>query len=329
MKKPSIKDVATEAGVSVTTVSRCLNNRGYISEQTREKILQAMKKLRYYPNEVARSLFTNERNLIGVIFPTTNNPFFGELIFHIENELYKKGKKVLLCTSINEVELERDFLNMLRSKIVDGIIVGSHNELIADYQIPDLPIVAVDKEAGHDIPNVSCDNYAGGILAVEELIDAKCEFIIYISGAEEHAEVPNLREVAYSEKMESLGMEFILEKVPFSSSIEDKREKLHAIFEKYTEVDGVVAGDDMLAAAILNVVKARGKRVPEDIKLIGFDGAKTTLSMLPELSTIQQPISEIAKQSVTILMNEIESGKRIAQEVKLPVKLIRRETTRK
>lgn len=327
MKKPSIKDVANEAGVSATTVSRYLNNRGYISEYTKEKIVQAMEKLRYYPNEVARSLFTNQSNLIGVIFPTTNNPFFGELIFHIEDELYKKGKRVLLCNSINEIEVEKDFLDMLRSKIVDGIIVGSHNEVIADYQIPDLPIVAVDKQAGHDIPNISCDNYAGGMLAVEELVNKKCEHIIYLSGAEEHSKEMNPREIAYKEKMKSLNREVMIEIIPFSNSIDEKREKLHAIFEKYSKIDGIIAGDDMMAAVVLNVVKAKGMRIPEEVKLVGFDGAKTTLSLLPELTTIQQPIAEIAKQAVELLMLEIESGKRIPQEVRLPVKLIQGKTT--
>ena len=327
MKKPSIKDVANKAGVSATTVSRYLNNRGYISEYTKEKIVQAMEKLRYYPNEVARSLFTNQSNLIGVIFPTTNNPFFGELIFHIEDELYKKGKRVLLCNSINEIEVEKDFLDMLRSKIVDGIIVGSHNEVIADYQIPDLPIVAVDKQAGHDIPNISCDNYAGGMLAVEELVNKKCEHIIYLSGAEEHSKEMNPRETAYIEKMKSLNREVMIEIIPFSNSIDEKREKSHAIFEKYSKIDGIIAGDDMMAAVVLNVVKAKGMRIPEEVKLVGFDGAKTTLSLLPELTTIQQPIAEIAKQAVELLMLEIESGKRIPQEVRLPVKLIQGKTT--
>lgn len=327
MKKPSIKDVANEAGVSATTVSRYLNNRGYISEYTKERIVKAMKVLRYYPNEVARSLFTNQSNFIGIIFPTTNNPFFGELIFHIEDELYKRGKRVLLCNSINEIEVEKDFLNMLRSKIVDGIIVGSHNEVIADYQIPDLPIVAVDKQAGHDIPNISCDNYAGGMLAVEELVNKKCEHIIFLSGAEEHSKDMNLRECAYIEKMKSLGKEVLIEQIPFSNSLDEKREKLHAIFEKHSKIDGVIAGDDMMAAVVLTVVKAKGMRIPEDVKLVGFDGAKTTLSLLPELTTIQQPIAEIAKQAVELLMLEIESGKRIPKEVRLPVKLIKGITT--
>lgn len=327
MKKPSIKDVASEASVSVTTVSRYLNNRGYISEHTKEKILKAMEKLRYYPNEIARSLYTNQSNLIGVIFPTTNNPFFGELIFHIEDELYKKGKRVLLCNSINEIAVEKDFLNMLRSKIVDGIIVGSHNEVIAEYQIPDLPIVAVDKQAGHDIPNISCDNYAGGMLAVEELVNKQCEHIIYLSGAEEHSKEMNPRVYAYIEKMKSLDRKVIIETIPFSISVDEKRDKLHAVFDKYSTIDGVIAGDDMLAAIILNIVKAKGIRIPEDVKLVGFDGAKTTLSLLPELTTIQQPIAEIAKQAVEILMLEIESGKRIPQEVRLPVKLIQGATT--
>ncbi len=125
--KPKIEDVAKLAGVSPTTVSRVLNNRGYISEKTKTKVEAAMQELNYFPNDVARSLFNKRSHLIGLILPTTANPFFGELTFHIENYCAANGYKVLLCNSLNQVDKEERYLEMLLRNQVDGIIVGTHN----------------------------------------------------------------------------------------------------------------------------------------------------------------------------------------------------------
>jgi LacI family sucrose operon transcriptional repressor len=118
--KPKIQDVARLAGVSTTTVSRVLNNRGYISEETREKVNKAMKELNYFPNDVARSLFNKRTNLIGVILPTVSNPFFGELTFYIENICNSLGYKILLCNSLDNIDNEEKYLEMLMRNQVDG-----------------------------------------------------------------------------------------------------------------------------------------------------------------------------------------------------------------
>ena len=109
--KVKIQDVAKKAGVSPTTVSRVLNNRGYISEETREKVNRAMKELNYVPNDVARSLFNKRTNLIGLIIPTVSNPFFGELTFYIETICNSIGYKVLICNSLNNIENEKKYLD--------------------------------------------------------------------------------------------------------------------------------------------------------------------------------------------------------------------------
>lgn len=327
MKKKSIKDVAEKAGVSPTTVSRYINNRGYISEQTKSNILKAMKALRYYPNELARSLYTSQTNLIGLIFPTTNNPFFGELIFYIEEALYKRGKKALLCNSMNELDVEKDYLNMLRSNQVDGIIVGSHNQLIADYQFPNLPIVAVDKEAGQDIPNISCENYSGGKIAVQELLRKGCKNILYLSGADKKKPDLNYREQAYIDEMKKFKKSPLIVEAPFSDSVNEKVKKIESLFYTNKNIDGIIAGDDILASMVINAANKCNIKIPEELKVIGFDGGATTLSFLPNLTTIQQPIKDIAYKAVELLIEEIESGKRIPEKVMLPVKLVQGETT--
>ena len=144
MAKITINDVAKHAGVSITTVSRVLNNRGYISDATREKVQSSINELGFIPNELARSFFTCSSNLIGLIIPTTANPFFGELTFYIEKQLSKEGYKLFICNSINENENEKEYLRMLQENRVDGIIVGSHNLNIEEYD--KLPLKAVSVE---------------------------------------------------------------------------------------------------------------------------------------------------------------------------------------
>lgn len=125
--KPNIHDVAKIAGVSSTTVSRVLNNRGYISEKTKEKVYKAMEEINYFPNDLARSLFRKRTNLIGLIIPNSSNPFFGELAFHIESICTSMGYKLLLCNSLHRKDKEEKYLEMLIRNQVDGVIAVTYN----------------------------------------------------------------------------------------------------------------------------------------------------------------------------------------------------------
>ena len=131
--RPKLEDVAKRANVSKTTVSRVLNNRGYLSQETITRVYQAMKELNYQPNVVARQLYQKKTQLIGLLFPTIANPFFGELSAELEKRLYNEGFKVLIGNSMNDPKKEADYLNQLLSKQVDGLIVGTHNQGIKEY----------------------------------------------------------------------------------------------------------------------------------------------------------------------------------------------------
>ena len=126
-KRTKLEDVAKLAGVSKTTVSRVLNKRGYLSEATIAKVYAAMKELNYQPNTIARQLFKQKTNMVGLIFPTVNNPFFGQLVARLEQILYEHGYKVLIGNSQNNPQKEEDYLNQLLNHQVDGLIVGAHN----------------------------------------------------------------------------------------------------------------------------------------------------------------------------------------------------------
>lgn len=320
--KPGIKDVATLAGVSPTTVSRVLNERGYISEQTKSKVFQAMEELHYYPNDVARSLFRKSTQLIGLIFPTTSHPFFGELILHIESICATFGYKVLLCNSLNDNEKERNYLEMLQRNQVDGIIVGTHNQGELDYDKVRFPVVAIDRFLSDRIPVVSSDNYQGGKVATEQLIEQHCRKIIHICGPQNLKTPANQRTNAYFDTMKKHGREPIIYELPVNFNTQHATERIQKIFNEHQDVDGVFASDDLIAALVLSEAANSGRSIPEQLKVVGFDGTETVQICLPHLTTVQQPIQQIADTSVSMLLQQID-GKQFEpnHEVRLPIVL--------
>lgn len=321
--KPKISDVARVAGVSPTTVSRVLNNRGYIGEETRKKVQEAMEELNYFPNDIARSLFIKKTYLIGVIFPTTSNPFYGQLIFHLENYANSLGYKILLCNSQGREDKEKSYLHMLQRNQVDGIIAGAHNRGIEEYDIPNLPVVGFDRYLSKNTPVVSSDNYDGGRKATQLLINKECNHIIHINGPSDLETPANLRRKAYEEVMKEHGRNPIT-----YETLGDNEATINKLFEEHPEVDGIFASDDLIAATVLRVAKKRNRKIPYDLKVIGYDGTDTTKVLLPELSTIAQPIKDIAETCVDLLIKQID-GKwdEKEQQTILPVKLIESETT--
>lgn len=326
--KPKIQDVARLAGVSPTTVSRVLNNRGYISDKTREKVNKAMKELNYFPNDVARSLFNKRTNLIGVILPTVSNPFFGELTFFIETICNSIGYKILLCNSLNNIDNEERYLEMLMRNQVDGIIVGTHNHGILDYKNDNMAVVSIDTDLSDNIPIVGSDNYNGGKIATELLLSKGCNNIINIDGDFSLRTQARLRKNAYEDVMKANN------KTPITYEIAntfDGGNQIHIankILDEHPEVDGVFATNDLFAAAFINEARKRGRKIPEDLKVVGYDGTEATRSLLPDLTTIKQPIELIAKTSIDILIKEIEGNfSNRESKIALPVSLLEGKTT--
>lgn len=325
-KRPRLEDVAALAGVSKTTVSRVLNNRGYLSKETIQKVNDAMKEIGYQPNIIARQFYTQKTNLVGLIFPTINNPFFAQLEAEMELLLYKKGYKVLIGNSQNDPDKEEDYLNQLLSHQVDGLIVGAHNQGLSEYQNRNLPIVSIDRIMNEDIPVISSDNYQGGRIATEKLISADCQYIVHTNGPIELQTPAQKRRIGYEDTMIEHGLTPITYHLDFNISQEEKRERLRHIFVEHPEVDGIFASNDTDAAILLSLAQEFDRNVPNDLKIIGYDGADMARLLLPYLSTIQQPINEMAELAVTILDNRINGKGDEATSYTLPVKLIEGKT---
>lgn len=325
--KPKIEDVAQLAGVSPTTVSRVLNNRGYISTETREKVQQAMRALNYFPNDVARSLYNKRSNVIGIILPTTANPFFGELTFYLENSCAARGYKVLLCNSLNQIDKEEQYLEMLLRNQVDGIIVGTHNQGIIDYHKQNLAVVAIDRYLSETIPVVSSDNYEGGKVAAQLLVSEGCKQIVMLDGVGDLETPARLRRKAYMDVLEQHGLVPVIYEIPQVFDRLSQQAVIDRLFIECAEVDGVFAANDLFAATFMQEARKREKSIPDQIKVVGYDGTETTQTLLPELTTIQQPVSMIAETAIELLYKMLEdqfAGQPL--NIRLPIKLLRGTT---
>jgi DNA-binding LacI/PurR family transcriptional regulator len=321
----TIKDVAKVSGVTVTTVSRVLNNRGYISEITRKKVYEAMEKLNYQPNELARSLYRKKSNFIGLIIPNVAHPFFAELTSFIEFYAYKQGYKVLICNSYQDSVKEREYVEMLKRNQVDGIIMGSHTLETSDYLVPTLPIVAIDRKLSHDIPYVTSDNYKGGELATNLLIDKGCKKLVHISGPLELNTPANNRYKAFMDVVEKKNVEYVI--VQAKLDIFESYEKLaYKLFQEQPDIDGVFASSDMIAASIIHVANEIGKEIPRELKIVGYDDISIAHMIVPPLTTIKQPIEAMAELTVKVLINQIEHVEVNLENV-LPISLVERKST--
>ena len=158
----TIKDVAAEAGLTVTTVSRVLNNRGYISDDARKKVSDAMAKLNYQPNEVARSLHKKSSNTIGLIVPYIRHPYFAEMISNIEHEAFKLGYRVLICNTKGKEEKEREYLDICTGNRVAGIIVFSGTVSVDQFSQMDVPVITMERSLDSGTASVECDKNTGG-----------------------------------------------------------------------------------------------------------------------------------------------------------------------
>lgn len=323
----TIKDVAAAAGVTVTTVSRVLNDRGYISEATRKKVYDAMEKLDYQPNEIARSLFRKKSSLIGLIIPDVSHSFFGEMAKYIEYYAYLSGYKILLCNSYQDSVKEKDYIDMLKRHQVDGIIMGSHNLDISHYLNLKLPIVAIDRYLSEEIPFVTSDNYNGAVQATKLLVEKGCKMLAHISGPLNLNTPANRRYEGFMAVAGESGVGHIVVESQFNDiSGHDHNDMINILLAEHPDIDGVFASSDMIAAALINEARRRKKRIPQDIKIIGYDDIALASIIRPALTTVRQPKEEMGKRLIELLMKQIDEEEVLFENI-LPISLIERETT--
>lgn len=326
----TLKDVATLAGVTVTTVSRMLNNKANVSEKTKKKIYDAMESLDYMPNELARSLITKKSNVIGLIVPSAMNFFFAILIQYIEEYISAHNYKLLLCVSDLDVDKERDYFSMLKANRVSGVILTSRTKDIGKFLNFQAPITTIERTLSDDIPSISSDNYTGGSLAANHLIECGCKNLIYIGSSPELIDMEaNKRFKGFSDTLRQAGIKESIvvhaaERDFINLSYANVIEKL---FKKYPKTDGIFASNDVIAAQVLQYCYKNSINVPAQMKIVGYDDAGLAALTSPTLTTIRQPIKEMCKAAVESIIRQVE-GEMAPKKVVFPVKLIVRESSK-
>lgn len=323
----SIRDVAKEAGVGVGTVSRFLNDSGYVSEETRVKIEEARRKLDYTPNELARNLYHKRTGIIAVLVPNVSNPFFSEFVDFAEAELYRCGFKMMLCNTEKESNAELEYLDMLRRHIVDGVITGVHSLDVEVYKKIQKPIVALDRYLGENIPVVSVNHKKGGRLAAEALIANGCKKILHFKGATEvespyHERHYEFERVMKAHNISTTCYELKRNRLDFGYY----REAVKDVFSKRIEFDGVF-GVDRLAIECMNETIRNHRKVPRDVKFVSYDGTYITEMVEPRMTAVVQPIEGLAKESVRLIHRLIGGRVYKDKNVVLEVKLRKGNTT--
>jgi LacI family sucrose operon transcriptional repressor len=322
-----IKDVAQKACVGVGTVSRMLNNSGYVAAETREKIENAMRELNYIPNELARNFYHKRTGIIAVLVPNVSNPFFAEFVNYAEAELYEAGFKMMLCNTVKERNAELEYLDMLNRHIVDGVIAGVHSLDVEEYRKIDKPIVALDRYLGDHIPVVAVDHKEGGALAAEALISSGCKKILHFRGLTAVESPYHERHFEFERIMAKNHIKTYSYELEWNHfDLEYYRKAVEDVFLRGIDFDGVFAVDQ-LAIECMNEVIRRHQKVPRDVKFVAYDGTFVTEMVEPMMTAVVQPIEGLARESVRLLSDLISGKEYRNKQVMLGVQLRKGVTT--
>lgn len=321
---PTIRDVAKLAKVSVATVSRVMNG-GYVSDATKKKVLESMKELNYEQNIVAQSLNHKKSKTIALVIPDITNPYFPQLARAVEDVAHENGYTILLFNSDEESEKTDNYIRIAQQRYIDGIILATS---ITDYKDIEIPIVVLDRVIDPGIDSIVSKNKEGGKIATKHLIEIGCKKIAHLRGPK-NVTSANERYEGYLEIVKSLP--WYSNKLTAQANFDIKLalETTTKLLIDHPDIDGIFAGNDLMAVGAIKAIKKIGKRIPEDVALIGFDDIEFTHYIEPELSTIQQPMYEMGALGTKILLDKI-NGKHNNNKIhQLDIKLIVRKSTKR
>lgn len=322
-----IRDVARQAGVSPATVSRVINGTTPVAADKRERVLRAIEEMGFVPNEVARSLFKKSSKTIGVIIPSIRNPYFTQLADVIDAAAKERGYRIVLYNVHHDLDQERAALQMLAAANADGVIVASNNEALQEELVNyQMPVVVVDAlfQTRQVNAYLYCDYYQGGRLAAEHLTACGCRNLVCIRGVQ-GLYTAQARYEGYRDYCREHGLtEQVVEcDYDFEAGLSMTEELL----ERFPQVDGIVACNDMVAISVYKILHKRNIAVPDQIQLVGFDDIHLASLISPELTTIHQPIDAMGRRAVEVILNEGHLPKE-GRRQSFPVSLVPRETTR-
>lgn len=325
----TIRDVAAEAGVSITTVSRALNESGRVGLATRDRVLSAARRLGYEPNDLARSLHGKSTGTIAVLVPDITNPFFPELVKGVQEVATERGRLLLLCQTGGDTGTAVQEVLHLRRKRVDGVVLvgglAGGEEISA--ALAGLPVVTVDRDIAVDGAwVVRSDHRRGGRLATEHLIELGHEHIAHIRGPAELS-VATDRHDGYRQALEEAGLPYDASLVVEGDFLEESGyDGLRTLRRRRRFFSAVFCGNDLMAIGALRALEDVGLSVPEEVGVVGFDDIHLASYLRPGLTTVHQPVQELGRRAAALLIEGAMDGEEPTSEV-LDVRIVRRQTT--
>ena len=321
----TMKDVAQRAGVGVGTVSRVINRVPGVKESTLIKVNQAIKELNYIPDEYARGLKTKSSRTIALILPSVWYPFFSEFAYYVEKRLGKENYKLLLCNSNDNTTEEAKYIKMLKQNKIDAIIAITYSD-IEQYIYSNIPFVSLDRYFDKKVSYVTSDNYEGGKLAARKLLEHGARSLAYVGS---HSKYPNgtmLRRDGFRDYLENIGIDY--KEIFLQEPVNDFTPYILEMLKVHPKIDGIFCHTDSLLLKLRKILNQYGYRVPEDIQLIGFDGMNLSSDVPLGISTIAQPVEQLANGAVDLVLRKIADPS-LKNEAKMyPVRYVDGNTTK-
>ena len=297
----TIKDVAKHAGVGIGTVSRVINNEGAVGAKTRQKVLDAMNDLNYSPNNMASQLRRNETRIIALLVPIVNHPFFAKLAYYVEDEADRFGYSTILVSSQQRVEKEVEIISRIKQKKVDGAVFVTHY-IHEEEDLKDCPIISIDRVLSKDTPYVTSDNYEATKKAIKYMIERGAKRIGFIGSKPLVDSEVMERERAYRDVMAEYDMPIRIVNEVMQHGEEPV--VVADFIEKYADVDGVFVSGYTLSQFFYDAAIELGKKIPEDLQIVSYDGIFKQWST-SNMTSVEQPVEEMARQVVRLLIKKI------------------------
>lgn len=328
----TIKDVAQEAGVSVATVSRYLNQKGLVRPETAHRVEAAATKLSYHPNLLARNLRCNESRVILIISPNVTNPYYALIITGIGDTFTALGYSAVLFNTNEDPQREAEALKMLSRRRADGAILlanCSGNENLNDY-IHDFPIVQCSEyDPALPIPHVSIDNYRASAEVMQHLISLGHSRIAMISSENNYIST-QFRTAAYNDGLKANRLTVPAEfhvKGSRDYSFKSGKSRAKELLSLTPRPTAIFCISDTLAMGAITAAQEMGLRVPEDLSVVGFDDVEHTTMLHPFITTITQPCYDLGTATANLLYQKLSRAETVPQEVILEHQLMIREST--
>ncbi|MGP7819316.1 LacI family DNA-binding transcriptional regulator [Niallia sp. 01092] len=334
----TIKDVAQKANVSIATVSRVLNRSKPVSAAVREKVLQTVEELGFKPNSVARSLIMKESLLIGVLIPDISNAFFSNFVRGVNNECFKANYSTLLCDTQGNLETELHYLQLMKEKYVDGVIILSSSpnkkqKYKEFFEVNSIPVVFASHydQDEEKFSSINIDEFQAFYDAVQYLIGLGHREIAMFSGDLNYYDSGIIRYEGYKKALSDAGIEYNPDWFwEGDYDVQSGYERAKKLFSLKDRPTALCCVSDMVAIGAIRAAEEMGFRIPQDLSIIGFDDVPIAEVYRPSITTVHQPIFDMGMQSVQMLLNLLKDKENMVNEAKIvPHKIIERESCAK